>query len=91
MYKVVLSCGGVAEVAGAEAAADIIQECSEHLTWHKNVSCTWDGSRLVLSAENDFDSDGRALMDEFSDCIYAYIAEYFDVDIRVESTTPHDA
>jgi hypothetical protein len=91
MYKVVLSCGGVPEAAGAEAAADITKEFAEHRTWHKNALCTWDGSRLILSAENDYDSEGLALMDEFSDCISAYITEGFDGGIKVESITPHDA
>jgi hypothetical protein len=84
MYKVVLSCGDVPPGAGADAAADITREFAEHHTWHKNVSCTWDGSRLILSAENDYDPDGVALMDEFSDCISAYIAEPFDGEIRLE-------
>ena len=40
---------------------------------------------LRLTAENDYDSDGRALMDEFLDAISACIAEGFDGDIRVAS------
>ena len=91
MYKVVLSCGGVPKVAGAQAAADITREFAEHRTWHRNVACTWDGSKLALSAENDYDADGLALMDEFSDCISAYISEGFDGDITVESITTHAA
>jgi hypothetical protein len=42
---------------------------------------------LVLHAENDFDPEGLALMDEFSDAISACIAGGFDGDIRVLSTT----
>ena len=45
----------------------------------------WNGVALLLTAENDYDSDGRALMDEFSDAISACIAEGFDGDIRVAS------
>ena len=40
---------------------------------------------MVLQAENDADSNGLALSDEFSDCISAYIAELFDGEIKVES------
>jgi len=40
-----------------------------------------------LQAENDFDSEGLALMDEFSDCLSAYIAEPFDGEIKLESLT----
>jgi len=91
MYKVVLSCSGVPQEAGAEAATDIAKEFAEHRQWHKNVSCIWDGSRLLLSAENDYDPKGLALMDEFSDCISAYIVDGFDGDIKVESVVRYDA
>ena len=87
MYRIVLACYGVPESAGAEAATDITAEFSDHRPWHSNVSCTWDGSRLLLQADNDIDSDGLALMDEFSDCISAYIKELFDGEIKLESIT----
>ena len=38
-------------------------------------------------ADNDYDKDGAALTDEFSDAIAACIAESFDGSIRVESVT----
>jgi hypothetical protein len=91
MYKVVLSCSGVPVECGAEAASDITREFAEHRPWHKNVSCTWDGSKLYLSAKNDYDADGVALMDEFSDCISAYIKPGFDGCLNVESAVKHDA
>ena len=87
MYRIVLACHGVPESAGAVAADDITREFAEHRRWHSNVSCAWDGSRLILSAENDYDPKGLALMDEFSDCISAYIAAGFDGDIEVKSIT----
>jgi hypothetical protein len=49
------------------------------------VTCEWEGSRLVLRAENDFDSKGLALLDEFSDAISACIEEGFDGGIEVIS------
>jgi len=87
MFKIVLACIGVPESAGPAAAADIAAAFAKHRHWHKNVRCTWDGSRLVLEAENDYDSNGLALYDEFSDCISAYIAGLFDREILVESIT----
>ena len=87
MYRIVLACCGVPESAGAEAAADITAEFAEHRQWHKKVSCTWDGTRLLLQADNDFDPEGLALMDEFSDCTAAYVKELFDGEIKVESIT----
>ena len=87
MYRIVLACYGVPESAGPEAAVDITAEFAEHRPWHSNVSCTWDGSRLILQADNDVDSDGLALLDEFSDCTAAYIKELFDGEIKIESIT----
>ncbi|UXI68946.1 hypothetical protein [Tahibacter amnicola] len=84
MYQVQLICTGVPESSGAEAAVDITEEFSQHRQWHRNVLCTWDGRHLRLQADNDFDPDGLALMDEFSDCIAAYI-EPFTGSLRVES------
>jgi hypothetical protein len=49
--------------------------------------CSFTNSELVLTAENDFDPNGLALMDEFSDCIAAYIAEPFDGKIRLVNAT----
>ena len=87
MYRVILSCSGVPENAGAEAAADITMEFSEHRPWHQNVLCSWDGERLILQADSEADVSGAALSDEFSDALSAYIAEPFDGSIKVESIT----
>ena len=87
MYQIILSCDGVPENAGKEAAADITTEFAEHRPWHQNVHCSWDGRRLILQADNDIDSNGLALTDEFSDAIAAYVAELFDGKIKVESIT----
>jgi hypothetical protein len=87
MYRVVLACYGVPESVGPDAAADIAAEFVQHRQWHTNVTCTWAAGRLLLQADSDFDSDGLALMDEFSDSISAYIAEAFDREIKIESVT----
>ena len=85
MAKIRLSCSGVPSAAGAQAARDITAEFAEHRPWYRNVTCTWDGARLLLEAENDNDDDGLALTDEFSDCLAAYIADPFDGDIQLEA------
>ncbi len=72
-------------MAGPQAAMDITAEFAEHRPWYRGVTCTWDGSRLLLEAEGENDHDGLALTDEFSDCLAAYIAEPFDGDIRIEA------
>jgi hypothetical protein len=86
MYRIIMACEGVPPNAGAEAARDISDEFT-HRPWHKNVRCVWDGSKLILQAENDWDSDGLGLIDEFSDAISAYIKDAFDGDIKILSIT----
>ncbi|HYH01073.1 MAG TPA: hypothetical protein VD837_18250 [Terriglobales bacterium] len=84
MYRITLACRCVKAAHAEEAARDITEEFT-HRPWHQNVRCEWDGSRLLLRAENDYDLDGLALMDEFSDAITAYVPEPLDGDIEVLS------
>lgn len=71
-YRTTLTCGGMTEAEGSAAPADILEEFRER-PWHENVTCHWDAARLVLSAENDFDDDGKALLDEFWDVVIACV------------------
>jgi len=87
MYKVVLECSGVPIDEGDAAALDITREFSEHRLHHRNATCSFADGILTLVAENDFDPKGLALMDEFSDCLSAYISRHVDGDIRVKSAT----
>jgi len=84
MYRIVLTCKGVPTHAGAVGARDISNEFT-HRPQHQNVTCVWDGSQLILQAENDFDSNGLALIDEFSDAISACIEGGFDGNIEILS------
>ena len=86
MYRVVLECSDVPPLEGAEAATDIESEFREHRPHHQNVKCTFQSGRRVLGGENNLDAGGRALMDEFSDCISAYIATPFDGGLRLVSS-----
>jgi hypothetical protein len=84
MYRIVLGCDGVpAQIAAASAQA-IVEEFV-HRPWHRNVRCQWDGVRLILQADNGFDSNGFALRDEFSDAISACVKEHFDGGIHIVS------
>ena len=85
-YRAVLQCNGVPSAVGAEGAKRITANFAKR-TWHKNAMCSWDGNHLTLSVENDFDREGRAVMDEFSDEISASIRGGFDGDVRVISVT----
>ena len=87
MHRVILECSGVPATEGQEAARDIEMEFREHRPHHENVRCTFDNGKLVLQAENNWDADGLALMDEFSDCISSYIVTLFDGDLRLVSST----
>ena len=84
MYRITLASNCVKADTGEAAARDITEEFT-HRPWHQNVRCEWDGSRLLLHAENDYDSNGLALMDEFSDAISACIDEPLEGNIEVLS------
>jgi hypothetical protein len=85
MFLVTLVCSGLPTDAGATAAADIAREFAEHRTWHGRVTCEWDGTRLTLTSENDFDESGAATLDEFGDCVSAYVSDPGDARISIES------
>ena len=70
MFRIVLTCDGVPKNLGAQAASDIAAEFT-HRPWHMNVECHWDGQRITFRADNEFDSNGEALADEFSDAVVA--------------------
>lgn len=86
MYHVVLECDLLDAPAGAQAATDITEEFT-HRGWHQNVKCTWDGKRLRLEADNDYDMNGLALSDEFSDAIVACVVNPAYSNLRVVSVT----
>ena len=86
MYRIVLAGTGIPLHEGPLGARCVGEEFARR-PWHKNVSCNWDGSRLILQADNDFDSDGLALMDEFSDAISACLKDVGNGSIVVQSIT----
>ena len=51
------------------------------------MRCEWAGSQLILQADNDYDSNGQALMDEVSDAISACISNAEDGDVEFVSLT----
>jgi hypothetical protein len=55
---------------------------------HRNVSCTWEGDRLMLRAKNGYDANELALAEEFSDAISVSIAQPFNGETKIESVTP---
>ncbi|HWZ32717.1 MAG TPA: hypothetical protein VNX18_15350 [Bryobacteraceae bacterium] len=83
-YRVILICDGVPLEGGPQAAIDVTEEFT-HRPWHQNVESAWDGKSLVLRAENDYDPNGTALMDEFSDAIAASVGGGFGYNISLVS------
>jgi hypothetical protein len=88
MFHIVLE-SEVAETAGPQQAALDITEEFLNRPWHQNVRCTWDGRALRLEADNDYDDNGLALRDEFSDAISAFVKDPGDGDLRVISVTTY--
>jgi hypothetical protein len=72
---------------GETAALDIARHFAEHRPHHQNVKCLFAEGKLILVAENDYDPKGLALIDEFSDCLSAFIRGGIDGDMRVKSVS----
>lgn len=84
MYQLTLVCKGVPSELGQQGVLDITEEFM-HRPWHQSVSCTWDGEQLILCAENDWDPDGKAILDEFSDAVSACISGTFESELQIRS------
>jgi hypothetical protein len=54
---------------------------------HRVVDVSWSEQALVLVVENDYDSDGEALGDEFSDTVAAYASGPVGFSIRILAVT----
>jgi hypothetical protein len=87
MYRVTLLCSGIDPAVGQSAAADIENEFRDHRPWHQEVRCQFQNGNLTLVAVNEFDEAGLALLDEFSDCLSAYLADPGG-DLRLISVEP---
>jgi hypothetical protein len=82
-----MSCDGIPEQYGPQAAVEITNEFAVHRPWQKNVTCVYDSGRLILTAESEVDSEGLALNDEFSDCLCAYLPILENSNMKIESVT----
>ena len=84
MYRVTVTCTGLTDVEAREVVEDMLAEFAER-PWQEKVTCEWRDGVLRLSAQNDVDSDGLALLDEFGDAINAYVNYGGDIHLEVES------
>jgi hypothetical protein len=91
MFRVTLACGGIPNELAAQAARDIEKEFTEfRAPRYTNANCRFEDGKIVLSCDNDgWDDKGLNLMDEFSDCLCAYLPS-FDGGIRLVSLTALD-
>ncbi len=72
MPTVTIQCEGLTDVEGSSAPAEILEEFSAR-PWHSSVQCNWHEGKLTLTASNDFDAEGQALLDDFWDAVHATI------------------
>jgi hypothetical protein len=84
MYRITVTCKGLTQEEGQSAPAGIEEEFGFR-TWHQNPKCRWNGQILYLTLENDYDSNGLAVMDEFSDAINACINISGEISVAIES------
>ena len=70
MFRVTVKCEHIPSTAWPNALEDVFAEFKER-AWHSVVDVHWSGDVLFLTALNDYDDDGEALADEFSDTIAA--------------------
>ncbi|NEU99298.1 hypothetical protein [Bradyrhizobium uaiense] len=75
-FKITLVCCGVDASVGAMAAQDIQNEFNNHRRWHREVHCRYESGTLILCGTNDFDQAGLAFLDEFGDCLSAYLKDH---------------
>lgn len=83
MPTITVSCAGLTESEGPSAAIDVQDEFA-HRPWQKKVHCRWECGVLRLTATNDLDANGQALLDEFWDAVLACASPanpiHFDVE-----------
>lgn len=73
MFRITVVCDGLTEAEGSGAVAGVLEEFT-HRPWHQQVECAWAEATLSLSASNDYDRTGQALLDEFGDAILACVS-----------------
>jgi hypothetical protein len=84
MYRSTVVCTGLSEAETLEAVADMLAEFAQR-PWQQSVACEWRDGVLRLSAQNEVDATGMALLDEFQDAVVAYIRFAGDLHFDVES------
>lgn len=84
MFRTTVVCKGLSEGEAKEAVTDLLSEFALR-PWQKKVMCEWRDGVLRLSTQNDADSTGEALLDEFQDAVVAYINFEGEIHFDIES------
>jgi hypothetical protein len=87
-YRIKLRCDGIPVDESEAGARCITSDFRMNRTWHQNAVCTWDGRSLHLTVENDFDKNGLATLDEFSDELSACLEDGGYGDLVIVSVEP---
>lgn len=84
MFRIIVSCDGIAPEQWPEAISDVREEFAcRH--WRRVIDIRWSAQTLLLTADNDYDAGGEALADEFSDTIAAYAPGAAGYSVRIVS------
>ena len=86
LYCVTVVCMGLTESQLVEAVPEMLSEFAER-PWQTDVTCEAKDGVLRLSAVNDFDSNGLALLDELQDAVVASVRFDERVSFVVESVS----
>ncbi len=89
MFRITVSCEGITPEKWPAAMSDIREEFGNR-QWHHVIDIRWLGQTLLLTAENDYDSNGEALADDFSDTIAAYAPGTPGYSVRVVAVAKQD-
>lgn len=87
--RITVSCEGIPPEQWPEAVSDIREEFHSR-QWHHIVDIRWSGDTLLMTAENDYDLDGAALADEFSDTVAAYALGLHGYSVSIVSVAKRD-
>lgn len=84
MFCITVSCDGIPPAEWPEAISDVREEFRSR-QWYQIIDICWLGQTLLLTVENDYDANGEALADEFSDTIAAYAPGTPSYSVRIVS------
>jgi len=86
MPTITVACRGLLDTEGSVLPPEMLAEFA-HRPWHSAIGCQWDAGVLKLTATNDYDADGQALLDEFWDAVITCSSPANTISFSVESVS----